>query len=86
MYLYNRNSFSWDTSITKTFKVSEGGRLQIWAGATNWLNHPNWGLGTVGSSNNSNIPVMNIQSTTFGQATGPANSARAMQFRGTLSF
>jgi hypothetical protein len=86
IYLYNKNVFSWDSSITKTFKVNERGRLSIWAGATNWLNHPNWGLGTVGSSNNSNINVLNIQSTTFGQATAPANAARAMQFRGVLSF
>jgi Carboxypeptidase regulatory-like domain len=86
LFLYNKNSFSWDTSITKTFKVRERGRLQIWAGATNWLNHPNWGLGTAGSSNNSNIPVLNIQSTTFGQATAPANGSRSMQFRGVLSF
>jgi hypothetical protein len=86
LFLYNKNVFSWDTSITKTFKVTERGRLQIWAGATNWLNHPNWGLGTSASANNSNINVLNIQSTTFGQTSSPANSARAMQFRGTLSF
>jgi hypothetical protein len=86
LFLYNKNTFAWDSSITKTFKVSERGRLQIWAGATNLLNHPNWGLGTAVSGNNSNIPVLNIQSTTFGQATTPANQPRSLQFRGTLSF
>ncbi len=75
LYLYNKNVFAWDASMTKIFKFGDRGRLLIWAGATNILNHPIWGMGSV-----------NIQSTTFGQTTGPANGARAMQFRGTLSF
>ena len=80
VYLYNKNMFSWDSSITKNFRIKERGNLAIWAGASNVLNHPNWGLGTSGSSGN--IPNMNIQSTTFGQIgpglnlTGPSNGAR----------
>jgi hypothetical protein len=75
LYLYNKNVFALDASLTKNFKIRERGRLVIWAGATNLLNHPIWGLGS-----------LNVQSTTFGQTGGPANSARAMQFRGTLNF
>ena len=32
------------------------------------------------------VGVLNVQSTTFGQATAPANASRSMQFRGVLSF
>jgi hypothetical protein len=74
-FLYGKNSFSWDSSMTKNFRFKERWRLAIWAGATNILNHPNWGLGS-----------LNIQSTTFGIAGGPSNGSRSMQFRGTLNF
>ena len=84
VYLYNKNVFAWDSSMTKNFRIRERGNLAIWAGATNILNHPNWGLGTSGTVGN--IPTMNIQSTTFAQTGGPANNSRSMQFRGTLSF
>jgi hypothetical protein len=75
LYLYNKNVFALDASLTKNFKIKERGRLAIWAGSANLLNHPIWGLGS-----------LNVQGTTFGQTGGPTNSARAMQFRGTLSF
>jgi hypothetical protein len=84
LYVYNKNVFAWDSSITKNFKIKERGNLAIWAGATNILNHPNWGMGTSGTVGN--INTLNIQSTTFSQTSGPINGARAMQFRGTLSF
>jgi hypothetical protein len=75
VYVYNKNVFSWDASLVKNFRVTERGRFQLWAGATNILNHPEWGLGST-----------NIQSTSFGITGGPSNGARAMQFRSTLSF
>ena len=75
VYAYNKNVFSWDASLLKNFRIKEHGQFQLWAGATNILNHPNWSLGGT-----------NIQSTTFGITGSPSNSPRSMQFRGTLSF
>jgi len=75
VYVYNKNVFSWDASLVKNFRVTERGRFQLWAGATNILNHPEWSLGST-----------NIQSTSFGISGGPSNGARSMQFRGTVSF
>ena len=87
IYVYNKNAFAWDASITKSFKIRERGKLAIWAGATNLLNHPTWGLvSPIAALSGTNVSTMNIQSTTFGQATGPNNSSRNMQFRGTFSF
>jgi hypothetical protein len=87
IFLRNKNVFSWDSSITKNFRVAEKRNLALWIGATNVLNHPNWGLGFPANSNgNSNIPAMNIQSTTFAQSSGPSNASRSVQFRGTFSF
>jgi hypothetical protein len=89
IYLRNKNVFSWDSSVTKTFRIAEKKNLLIWMGATNVLNHPNWGLGFPANSNgNSNIPALNIQSTTFSQNSSPTYgvSARSVQFRGTFSF
>jgi hypothetical protein len=84
LFLRNKNVFSWDSSVTKNFRLKERKNLALWLGATNVLNHPNWGLGTTGGSGN--VPVMNIQSTTFSQTSGPSNAARSVQFRGTISF
>ena len=60
--------------MLKNFKMTERVKFQLYAGASNVLNHPSWGLGNT-----------NIFSTTFGVAGAPGGS-RAINLRGTLSF
>jgi hypothetical protein len=75
IYVYGKNYFGLDAAINKEVKVRERMRLALQVGATNVLNHPEWGIGN-----------LNIQSTTFGQVTSPVNGSRTMQFRGVISF
>jgi hypothetical protein len=83
VFLYGKNVFSWDSSITKNFRINERARLVVWAGASNILNHPEWGVpGQNGGAGTS----MNIQSTTFGIVGGPFNGSRRMQFRASVNF
>jgi hypothetical protein len=79
LFLRDKNTFNWNVSMTKNFSVTEKGRLVIFAGFNNVLNHPRWGL-----------PDTNVFSNTFGvvngpnQSTGPAG--RTINLRATLSF
>ena len=74
LYIYDKNSFSWNSSLTKTFKVTERMNFQLYAEGNNIMNHPSWGMGSVSSN-----------STSFG-TTGAPGGARSMTFRGLLSF
>lgn len=74
LFLRDRNTFTWDVSMTKTFQVTEAARFQFFAGVNNVLNHPRWGF-----------PDANVFSTTFGVVGAPTGS-RAMNLRATLSF
>src|SRR5260370_24041842 len=76
LYIHGKPYWSWDASLIKNFQITERVKFNLWTGATNVLNHPQWGIQT----------PMNIQSTTFGQVGAPITSARAVQFRGTLTF
>lgn len=79
VYLYGKNNFSFDASLSKIFRITEQIKLEFWGAAQNVLNHPVWNAsGFLGAPS--------IQSTTFGQSTSPANSARGIQFRGILRF
>jgi hypothetical protein len=60
LFIRDRNTFSWDTSILKNIRVREGKDLELFAGFSNFLNHPRWG-----------IPDTNVFSTTFGVVNGP---------------
>ena len=84
LFIRDRNTFTWDTSINKTFQVMERMRLQLFAGFNDILNHPRWG-----------IPNTNVFSTTFGVVNGPGyvstsgigvNYGRTINLRATLSF
>jgi hypothetical protein len=84
LFIRDRNTFTWDTSINKTFRVMERMRLQLFAGFNNILNHPRWG-----------IPDTNVFSTTFGVVNGPGyvstsggvgNYGRTINLRATLNF
>ena len=74
LLLRDRNTFQWDVSMTKTFNVTERGRLQVFASFNNVLNHPRWGF-----------PNVNVFSTTFGVVGAPTGS-RSINLRATLSF
>lgn len=74
LVLRDRNTFSWNASLTKTFVIREGLRFQFYARANNVLNHPSWGL-----------PNANVFSTSFGVVGAPGGN-RTMTFCGTLSF
>ena len=74
LFVYDKNTFSWDASATKNFRFTERWRFQLFASASNVLNHPSWGLGNA-----------NIFSTSFGTVGAPSGN-RSLTFRGVLSF
>jgi hypothetical protein len=80
LYLYGRNNWDIDSSVSKTFSLTERWKLNLWMSALNVLNHPIFNPSGAGST-------VSIQSTTFGQITGgPANGARVLQFRANVTF
>jgi hypothetical protein len=80
LYLYGRNNWNIDSSLEKTFSLTERWKLGIWFAATNILNHPIWNPANPGTT-------LSIQSTTFGQMTGgPANGPRVVQARAMITF
>jgi hypothetical protein len=88
LFLYGRNNWNIDSSIEKTFSLTERWKLNLWMSALNTLNHPVWN-----PNPNPNIPpfpqnnaTLSIQSTTFGQMTAPSNGARVLQFRALVTF
>lgn len=74
LFLRDRNTFQWDASLTKNFRITEKTRFELFASFNNLLNTPRWGF-----------PDTNVFSTTFGVVGAPANS-RTINLRGTLSF
>jgi len=84
LFIRDRNTFTWDTSILKSVRVTEGKSLDLFAGFSNFLNHPRWG-----------IPDTNVFSTTFGVVNGPGyvstaggvgNYGRVINLRATFKF
>jgi hypothetical protein len=74
LFLRDKNTFQWDASLTKSFRILEKTRLDIFAGAVNVLNHPRWGF-----------PNANVFSQTFG-IVGAPGGGRSINLRATLSF
>jgi hypothetical protein len=74
LYIYGKNSISWNAAMTKNFRVTERIRLSLYADASNIMNHPSWGMGSVSTN-----------STGFGTIGAPSGS-RSMTFRGNLQF
>jgi hypothetical protein len=71
------NFFEIDTTIYRTFSISERVKFQLRAEALNLLNHANF-----------NLPDANVNSTTFGFITstfGP-NQSRQWRFGARLNF
>src|SRR5260370_564514 len=85
LFIRDRNTFTWDMSISKSIRFMERMQLQLFAGANDILNHPRWG-----------IPDTNVFSTTFGVVSGPGyrnttdfsvgTYGRTINLRATLSF
>ncbi|HBY63725.1 MAG TPA: hypothetical protein DEH78_28200, partial [Solibacterales bacterium] len=74
LYIPGRNNFNWDASLTKTFRITEGLRFELFGGAQNVMNRQQWGM-----------PNANVFSTQFGVVGAPSGQ-RQMNFRGTLNF
>jgi hypothetical protein len=74
LFLRDKNTFQWDASLTKTFKIVEKVRFELFGGFNNVLNTPRWGF-----------PNTDVFSTTFGVVGAPGGS-RTINLRGTLSF
>jgi hypothetical protein len=74
LYIYSMNNFTFNASMTKTFKITERYRFELFATAANVLNHPAWGL-----------PNANVASTGFGTVGAPGGN-RTMSFRANIIF
>jgi hypothetical protein len=82
LFIRDKNTFQWDLSITKAFKITEKTRFELFATMNNVLNHPRWAFGDT----NANPPgAFNVFSTTFGVIGAPGGN-RTINLRGTLSF
>jgi len=74
LFLRDRNTFQWDMSMTKSFRIKERAGLQLFASFNNVLNHPRWGF-----------PDANVFDTTFG-IVGAPSGGRTINLRATASF
>jgi Carboxypeptidase regulatory-like domain len=74
LWIYTKNNFTWNASMTKTYRITEKVKFQLFGSANNILNHPSWGL-----------PSTSVGSTGFGTLGSPGG-ARSMSFRGTIVF
>ncbi|MFN7949760.1 MAG: carboxypeptidase-like regulatory domain-containing protein [Blastocatellia bacterium] len=82
LFIRDKNTFQWDASLTKSFRITEGTKFELFAGFNNVLNHPRWSFGdTTGNPPGS----LNVFSTTFGIIGAPSGN-RTINLRGTLSF
>lgn len=83
LFLRDKNTFTWDASVTKTFKITERVGFQLFAGFNNVLNTVRW-----------SFPDTNIFSTTFGvvgapvgrSSSDPAAPGRTINLRGVVNF
>ena len=82
--LRDKNTFQWDISLVKRFRIVENVSFELFAAYTNVLNHPRWAFGT--DTTGSPPGALNVFSTTFGIIGAPNNAARAINLRGTLNF
>ena len=93
LFLRDKNAFTWDASINKTFRITEGARLNIFASLNNVLNHPRWAFADLDGNNRTPV-ALNTNSTQFGvmdpqrnpQPSIVAGSSRTLNLRATFSF
>jgi len=82
LFLRDKNTFSWNVSMTKNFQITEKVRFQFFSSFNNILNHPRWAFGDTAA----NPPAaLNVFSTSFGVLNGPTGG-RSINLRATLSF
>ncbi|MFN0110258.1 MAG: carboxypeptidase regulatory-like domain-containing protein [Blastocatellia bacterium] len=74
LFLRDKNTFQWDASLTKRFRLTEKMQFELFGGFNNLLNTPRWGF-----------PDANVFSTTFGVVGAPGGN-RTVNLRGTFSF
>jgi hypothetical protein len=74
LYSYGMNAINFNASLTKTSRITERSRFQLYATANNVLNHPAWGL-----------PNANTSSSGF-ETVGAPSGSRSMTFHGVLNF
>ena len=82
LFLRDRNTFTWNLSMTKAFRIKEQTRFEIFAGMNNVLNHPRRAF-----SNTAGDPpaALNVFSTAFGVLGAPGGT-RSINLRATLNF
>jgi hypothetical protein len=93
LFLRDKNAFTWDASITKSFKITEGAQLTVFASLNNVLNHPRWAYADLDGNNRTPV-ALNTNSTLFGvmdpqrnpQPSIVAGSNRTLNLRATFSF
>jgi hypothetical protein len=83
LFIRDKNTFQWDMSITKTFRIVESIHLELFASLNNVMNHPRWSFSPDATGNPP--AALNVFSTAFGVLNGPAGS-RTVNLRATLSF
>src|SRR5262249_5042371 len=95
LFLRDKNTFTWDVSMTKSIGIMEKGRLQVFASMNNVLNHPRWvwsDLTALGPAAGTGPVPLNTFSTSFGvmdAQRSPQPSVlgnRSINLRATLSF
>ncbi|HSB29077.1 MAG TPA: hypothetical protein VLE19_14525, partial [Pyrinomonadaceae bacterium] len=89
LFIRDKNTVQFDMSITKSFRIVESTRLELFASFNNFLNHPRWAYSndSNGNPNTTGNPVtaLNVFSTLFG-VINPAGGNRTINLRATLSF
>ncbi len=90
LFLRDKNTFQWDVSMTKTFKIMEKVRFELFAGFVNVLNQPRWAFEPDNNAPSTPPPALNVFSTSFGVINGPRTNNpagnRSINLRATLSF
>ena len=86
LFLRDRNVYTWNVSMTKSFKIMEKASLELFASFNNVLNHPRWSFDAIaGNPPGTPPPTLNTFSTAFGVINAPTGN-RNINLRATLSF
>jgi hypothetical protein len=89
IFLYGKNNFILDGSLSKDVSLTQKARLTVWIGVFNLLNNDIWSTASInGGAGIGFLTDLNITSQTFGQTSGPVNNAnpRSMQVRAGVAF
>jgi hypothetical protein len=89
LFIRDKNTVQFDLSITKSFRIVERTKLELFASFNNVLNHPRWAWSNDanGNANTTGNPVtaLNVFSQLFGVINAPVGN-RSINLRATLSF